>query len=396
MTAVRSGRVSPLLLVSLVANIALALAVAYFAMQPKSGSTADGRRGAGLGSDKQVNALGRIQPSGGLIAVYGVPGDQVRSLDVKAGATVAVKQKLGELSGEKSRDLSLVSLQKQIEEAEALRKAIRDSSVAKLADLEAEAKQANAGLDQDAIALDAKVVAVDAQELRYRNDLKRLDSLRGSGVNVPQQEKDPVVAALAMAVAERAVAQANKAKLLAQQEQAKESLKAKRAALQAETERGLAQVPFESLKAALELAKVKVADGELVAPTGGRVVRVLAHVGDTVGTMPLLQIAETNSMTVIAEVYETDVGKLRTWLKSGPVKVEASAGALGPTKLSGELSRVEQIAPVIAKNALMPLGPRDDADRRVVEVEVSLDSASGEAARNFLGLQVTATFLQGK
>jgi len=99
-------------------------------------------------------------------------------------------------------------------------------------------------------------------------------------------------------------------------------------------------------------------------------------------------------MTVIAEVYETDVGRIRGWLKNGPVKVEATARALGdkPLILNGTVATPEKIAPLIAKNALTPLGPREDADRRVVEVEVELDGAATEAAQNFIGLQVIAKF----
>lgn len=391
---VRNDQVKPLFVLSLLANVGLALGAGYLILQPKAGESPERRTGTGEGSDKEVNALGRIQPSVGLISVYGVPGDQIGSINVKVGDLVIPRQKLGELTGEKSRGLSLVTLRKQIEEAEKLRKAIVDSRDAKLLDLEAEAKQATAGIDQDTKAIDAKVLAVEATKRRYDNDKRRLLSASGAGVKISEQELDQVEAAIAVAEAEKAVALATKEKMLIQREQSKESIKAKKAALTAETERGLATVPYESLKAGLNLAEAKSKDGEFVAPTAGRVVRVMAKPGDTITTMPLIQIADTKTMTVVAEVYETDVGRIRGWLKNGPVKVEATARALGdkPLILNGTLSNPEKIAPLIAKNALTPLGPREDADRRVVEVEVELDSAATEAAQNFIGLQVIAKF----
>ena len=392
---VRTGQVTPLLVLSIVANLALAGGVGYLLLQPKA-TTNDGnpRAGSGDGSDKEVNALGRIQPAGGLISVYGIPGDQIAALTVKVGDTLAPAQTLGTLSGEKSRALSLKTLQAQIHEAENLRKAIESSRDAKLADLEAEAKQATAGIEQDAKAIDAKVLAVEAQKTRYDNDLRRLRSARGEGVKVSEQELDPVIAAIATAEAEKAVALATKEKMLLQKEQSVESIKAKKAALRAETERGLAQVPYESLQAALQMAMQKMKDGELLAPTAGRVVRVLGKTGDTITTLPLLQIADTRKMTVIAEVYETDVGRIRGWLKNEPVSVEVTARALGDKKLilNGKVSSPDKIAPLISKNVLTPLGPREDADRRVVEVEVELDGTATEAAQNFIGLQVTAKF----
>ncbi len=392
---VRTGQVTPLLVLSIVANLALAGGVGYLLLQPKA-TTNDGnpRAGSGDGSDKEVNALGRIQPAGGLISVYGIPGDQIAALTVKVGDTLAPAQTLGTLSGEKSRALSLKTLQAQIHEAENLRKAIESSRDAKLADLEAEAKQATAGIEQDAKAIDAKVLAVEAQKTRYDNDLRRLRSARGEGVKVSEQELDPVIAAIATAEAEKAVALATKEKMLLQKEQSVESIKAKKAALRAETERGLAQVPYESLQAALQMAMQKMKDGELLAPTAGRVVRVLGKTGDTITTLPLLQIADTRKMTVIAEVYETDVGRIRGWLKNEPVSVKVTARALGDKKLilNGKISSPDKIAPLISKNVLTPLGPREDADRRVVEVEVELDGTATEAAQNFIGLQVTAKF----
>ncbi len=394
---VRNGQVKPLFLLSLLANVGLALGVGYLILQPKTGDSPEHRTGTGEGSDKEVNALGRLQPSGGLISVYGIPGDQLSMLSVKVGDTVTPRQKLGELSGEKARSLSLDTLNAQIREATKLRKAIVDSRDAKLLDLEAEAKQATAGIDQDAKAIDAKVLAVEATKRRYDNDKRRLLSASGAGVKVSEQELDQVEAAISTAEAEKAVALATKEKMLIQREQSKESIKAKKAALMAETERGLATVPYESLKAGLNLAETKSKDGELVAPTAGRIVRIMGKPGDTVTTMPLIQIADTKTMTVIAEVYETDVGRVRGWLKNGPVKVEATARALGdtggkPLVLTGEVNKAEKIAPLIAKNVLTPLGPREDADRRVVEVEVELDRAATEAAQNYIGLQVIAKF----
>ncbi len=384
----RPGRVNPLFLLSLLANVGLAIGIAFVLMQPKGSDSSNPRVGTGAGSDQEVNALGRLQPAGGLIGVYGVPGDQLAVLSVKVGDTVKAGQKLGELSGERGRGLSLVALQKQIEEAEQLRKAIGASRDAKLKDLEAEAAQATAGIDQDAKAIDAKVVAVEATKRRYDNDLARAKSVR-----ISEQELDQLLAAIATAEAEKAVALASKEKMLIQREQSKVSIAAKKAALLAETERGLAQVPYESLKAGLALAERKAKDGEFVAPTGGRVVRILVKPGDTIATMALIQIADTKSMIVIAEVYETDVGRIRGWLKSGPVKVEVTGRALGEKLiLNGTVTNPDKVAPLIAKNALTPLGPREDADRRVVEVEVELDGVATEAAQNFIGLQVTAKF----
>ena len=51
---------------------------------------------------------------------------------------------------------------------------------------------------------------------------------------------------------------------------------------------------------------------------------------------------------------------------------------------------------MIARNQVYAMGPREDADRRAVEVVVHLDAASAEAAGRFVGLQVTVTLEPNK
>ena len=51
---------------------------------------------------------------------------------------------------------------------------------------------------------------------------------------------------------------------------------------------------------------------------------------------------------------------------------------------------------MIAKNQVFAMGPREDADRRVVQVAVHLDPAGASDAGRFVGLQVTVTLEPNK
>jgi HlyD family secretion protein len=152
------------------------------------------------------------------------------------------------------------------------------------------------------------------------------------------------------------------------------------------------------LKASKQVAEQKLAAAEVRAPVAGRVVKVFARAGDTLASQPILQIANTEQMTVVAEVYETDVARLRDWLNRSPnheVAAEVDARVLDgqsePQALHGTVTP-GSIAPMIAKNTVYALGPREDTDRRVVEVEVKLDPAASRAVANFIGLQVRVRF----
>lgn len=399
----RPGKIHPGLILSLVLNVALAAGVAFllFGPKPPPGGKAPPNGtpgGSETASAGDVSALGRIQPQGGLLAVYGPPGDRIVKFEKQAGEAVTAGTKLATLSGEGERESQVKALEAQIEESKALREAIEASKTAKLADIDADVRQQMAGSKQDAKALDAKLKAVDAQRTRAVATRERLKSAKAAGVTISAQELEEADAAVAAADAEREATAAQQEKLRVVREEAENSIAAKKATVEAETKRALAQVPSATLEANLKAANQKLDSGRLTAPTGGTVVRLLSKPGDTVTTQPVLQIADTSRMVVIAEVYESDVGRVRGWLAAGKgVKAEVDMRVLSDgKKLSGTVTGASSISTVVAKNVLTPLGPREDADRRVVEVEVELDGSSAAIAKDYIGLQVRVRLFTGE
>ncbi|OWK35624.1 HlyD family efflux transporter periplasmic adaptor subunit [Fimbriiglobus ruber] len=390
-------------MISLVANAVLAAAVAHTLYSRQTGPTTTGptQGGTGAAHGDEINALGRVQPSGGVIGVFGPPGDRVVELTVGLGAVVTKGQTLATLSGDPERQLSAAAIDAQIREADSLRAALAKSRDAKLADLTAEVAQERAKADGELALVDGKYTAAAAQESQAVAEMNRLKRIKADGVPISDMELGRAELLVTQARTEMEGARVQKAKAADQRAAADAAADAKRKAIAAEAERALAQVPDESLKTSKRIAEQKIADAAVRAPVAGRVVKVLSRGGDTLSTTPVVQIADTSHMSVTAEVYETDVPRLRDWLaKSGgkPVAVEIDTrvgeGATRPT-VRGTVT-AEQVAPMIAKNTVFALGPREDADRRVVEVEVKLDDPSSKAVADFIGLQVRARFLPPK
>ncbi len=386
----RPGKINFGLLLSLVLNVALAAGVGWLLFGPKPTPGGGGGSGGGVSTPEpasagEVSALGRVQPTGGLIAVFGPPGDRIEKFE-KFNGPVRAATKLATLSGEGERQAQVDALAAQVKEAEALKVSVEASKKAKLEDIDAEARQAEVAADEDAKALDAKLKAVDAKKAQAEGLRDRLKSVRAAAVQIEEAE-----AAVAVAVAEREATVAQKEKLKAVKAEGKNSLVAKKATVDAETKRALAQVPLESLKAGLKAATEKLKSGGITAPVPGSVVRVLSKEGDTVTTMPVLQMADTGRMSVIAEVYESDVGKVREWFAARKTVKAVIDLRVQKETLTGTVPDASRIATVVAKNVLTPLGPREDADRRVVEIEVELDAASAVAAKDYIGLQVRVT-----
>src|SRR5205823_6234673 len=133
----------------------------------------------------------------------------------------------------------------------------------------------------------------------------------------------------------------------------------------------------------------------LKAPVAGTVLKVTGREGQPTGMDPVLQMADLSVMTAVAEVYESDVERLAGWVRAGPVRAEVKNPAL-PRPLIGVVKSDQDITRMIARNQVFAMGPREDADRRVVEVVLHLDPSAAADAGLFVGLQVTVTLEPNK
>ena len=117
------------------------------------------------------------------------------------------------------------------------------------------------------------------------------------------------------------------------------------------------------------------------APVDARVLVVNARPGEQIGLEGILEIGRVDHMYAIAEVYETDVARLRLGQTA-----TISSPAL-PDTLTG---RVERIRPLVRKQDEIGTDPAARKDARIVEVEVLLDSP--ESAAGLTHLQVDVVF----
>ncbi len=340
-----------------------------------------------------VEALGRLRPSGGVIAIQATPGDRVEEVLVKQGEGVTKDQDLVRLASHKDRKMEEGLARLQHAEAVAQKTAIEAAGKAKVALIDAEIAQLKGGRQPDLDGLDAKIGVIEAQKAQAKQQVDRLEDLRKNKLDVAPQDLEQARLLERQAAGELDGAKALRAKTVSTYKYSKEVLQAKRTAAEAETAAALGRVPVSSLEQAVKLAARRAELSLVKAPVKGTVLDVHAHAGDTVGPRPLLQIGGGKGLIAVAEVYETDVRLLAEWMKQGPLKVQVTAPALSTT-LEGTVTRPEQMARLVARNALLSLGPRADVDRRVIEVKVDLQADSASEANHLVGLQVNVKFLR--
>jgi len=344
----------------------------------------------------RVTALGRLQPASGVVPVYGPPGDRIARLFPLAPGTVLTEgDPVAELESARDRNQEVQVARTQLAEATAARDAAKRAGEQKILAAKAELNQAHANKASDLAAIDAKINFLKLGVETADAGVKRLDKLRSSGVKVADEDYEKTQLAAAQATAELKATEATRKKTETTYEEGEKAAKAKVAAAEAELAEAVARAPIESSQDKLKLAEQLSARTTIRAPISGTVLRVVGREGQPTGVEPILQMADLTKMTAIAEVYESDVERLVAWVRAGPVKAEVTNPAL-PRALAGTVGSDQDISRMIARNQVFAMGPREDADRRVVEVTVHLDPAAAGDAGRFVGLQVTVTLEPNK
>lgn len=107
------------------------------------------------------------------------------------------------------------------------------------------------------------------------------------------------------------------------------------------------------------------------APIAGQVVEVYAREGERVGREGILELAANDAMYAIAEVYETDVARVRVGQKA-EIRSAAFASALR--------GRVDRVGLKVGRLDALGTDPVARTDARVVEVRIRLDDAAPAAS----------------
>lgn len=295
-----------------------------------------------------VGALGRVEPASRIRRLApGVAQEGVRigRLLVEEGAVVAAGQVLAEFSDAALKDAALAQAEAQLAQSDA-----------RLARTRA------GGRDSEITAQRARVEALRNAEVSARREAERAERLERTGAG-------------AEATAERNRFAANRARAeRAEAEAALETLQTPRA-----EDLALAQAERDAAAAAVTRARVEADLARLRAPIAGTVLRVLARAGERVGTDGVLEMADLTAMDVVADVFETDLPRLRPG---------AAADILVPGEAQRFPATLREIGWQVRRNVQGSTDPVAAVDARTVEVRFTLDAAGTAALARRSNMQV--------
>lgn len=122
-----------------------------------------------------------------------------------------------------------------------------------------------------------------------------------------------------------------------------------------------ARFRFNSLQAELGVYQARLEMSLIRAPQRGQVLKIYTRPGEKVGPDGVLELGETDKMTVVAEVYETDVHRLA----EGQAAVVTSPALAEPAK-----GKVIKVGYRVGKMDVLSTDPVADTDARVVETTI--------------------------
>lgn len=141
---------------------------------------------------------------------------------------------------------------------------------------------------------------------------------------------------------------------------------------QTEAEVNSAQLAAKLAQAELDLAYVR-------SPINGQILKIHTWPGEAIGSEGIVDLGRTNQMYAVAEVYETDIGKVRV----------GQYASITSAAIAGELQgTVDQIGLQINKKDVLNTDPAADVDARVIEVKIRLRPEDSKAVAGFTRLQV--------
>ncbi|WP_427158116.1 ABC exporter membrane fusion protein [Aliinostoc sp. HNIBRCY26] len=140
-----------------------------------------------------------------------------------------------------------------------------------------------------------------------------------------------------------------------------------------------AQAEVEDAIAALRRAVTELEAAYITAPMAGQILKIHNRVGEKIGDNGIADLAQTAQMITVAEVYQSDIGKI----KLGQPAIITGQAFTG--ELRGEVSH---IGLQVNRQNVFSNQPGENLDSRVVEVKIRLSPEDSKKVAGLTNLQV--------
>jgi HlyD family secretion protein len=358
--------------------------VLYFTRFQRAQPTVEAPRSA---PSATINALGRIEPAGEVVRVSAPAtsgtGSRIQELRVREGDRVEAGQIIAVLDSRDRLAASLREAETQVEMARSRLAQVKagakpDEIEARQAAVSNVAAELNGAVQEQQAKIERLRAALQNAEVEYQ----RHESLYQEGA-ISASTLDS--RRLALQTAEQQLNEAE-ASLTRTQQTLTASMQEAEATVNqvAEirpTDVAAAEVEVEGAIATVERVRAELALAYIRAPRAGRILRVHAKAGETVGENGIADFGAIGPMYVTAEIYESDISKI----KVGQLAKISSPGNTFTGQLNGV---VDSIGFQVAKRDVLDTDPTAATDARVIEVKIRLEPAASQQVSRLTHAQV--------
>lgn len=333
---------------------------------------------------RRVTALARLLPESEVIrlsAPLALDGDRVAQLLVKQGDKVQKGQVIAILDSRERLQDSLSESQKKLKLAQAKFAQVKAGSrTGEILAQKANIERVEAQKRFDKMAQEATIKELEAELSNAISEYQRYQKLQTEGA-ISQSWLDDKRLNVEKA---RQQLKAGQAILQRIESTGSKEISLARANLLKLTEIRpidiqLAQAEIEVNQANVKRATTEFEMAYIRAPMTGKILKINTRVGEKISSDGIGDMAQTDSMKAIAEVYQTDIGKIKVGQKA---IISSQAFA---EKLHGN---VEQIGLMVNRQNVFSNQPGENFDRRVVEVKIRLTPEDSQRVSGLTNLQV--------
>ncbi len=142
-----------------------------------------------------------------------------------------------------------------------------------------------------------------------------------------------------------------------------------------------AQAELSRAQATARQSQAELAEAYVRAPNQGEIIKIHSRAGESPSDKGIVEMGQTSKMMAIAEVYESDVRKLKV---GQAATIKSDSGAFSQD-LSGTVS---YIGLQIGKQDVLNTDPAADSDSRVVEVKIAIDPADSSKVKGLTNSKI--------
>jgi HlyD family secretion protein len=335
-------------------------------------------------NNRRISALGRVEPITEVIKIsvpVALSNDRIAKLLVKRGDLVQIGQVIAILDSRLSLENALVEAKAQLKVAQAkLAQVQAGATPGEIAAQEIEIFRLQQDL-KDEVEIQRAIVARRQAEVEdAKSDYNRYLSLyQQQAISASDLDRRKLALATAQTQAEEARGKQNQriAQLREEIRQAQANLD--QIAQVRPTDVAVTQSEVDKEMVTVKKARDDLKAAYIQAPISGRIFDIKTKPGEVVGSDGIVEMGKTSQMDVVAEVYESDIAKIR----------EGQQAQITSDSFSGKLQgTVRQIGLQVIQQKVTSGEPGENLDRKVIEVRIELNPHSSQKVSSLTNLQV--------